>query len=386
MRIAHTTRLVSRLNGGVFFAQVGLLAELCRQGAPEDRFELFGGVEGREKTDEAFWGEVPVHPCENRGPKALGWLAGLEAKLARFGPDLVHCHGLWAYHSWVSGRLCGKAGIPSIVSPHGMLDPWALSLSRLKKRLAWFLFEGGHLANATALHALNEAEAEAIRRLGLDTPIVVVPNGVALPPPDIAPARRNKTLLFLGRLHPKKGLLPLIEAWCALSASAEGTFGWTLQIAGIDEGGFENELRKQVSVSGSPSSISFLGPLWGAAKQKALAESSAFVLPSYSEGLPMAVLEAWAHGKPVLMSRACNLPEGFSEGAAWEVEPSAPRLYSALRSFFSASEAELDQAGAAGRALVEHRFSWHAVARNMLRVYAAAAARQPLPSDLIYRS
>lgn len=376
--------MVSRLNGGVFFAQLGLLGELRRLGASGDRYELFGGADACEKEDESLWGGVPVHACARRGPAALGWLPSLRRELGSFAPALVHSHGLWSHASWASGQFCRKEGIPLLVSPHGMLDPWALALSRTKKKMAWALFEHTNLAQAVALHALNAAEAASIRRVGLTVPVIVIPNGVSLPPLWENPARENKTLLFLGRLHPKKGLLPLLEAWLSLATDMGGTQGWTLQIAGFDENGFEKQLRALAGASSHADSIVFLGPLWGERKAKALAEASAFVLPSYSEGLPMAVLEAWSYAKPVLMSQACNLPEGFKARAAWEAEPEVEQLRAVLQRLFSADQAELDASGAAGRLLVERRFSWASVAKDILRVYTAAVARQPLPADLVY--
>src|SRR5262249_50259556 len=155
-----------------------------------------------------------------------------------------------------------------------------------------------HLTNAACLHAVTSSEADAIRRYGLSNPVCMIPHGVDLPCLDNTNLiRQEKVFLFLGRIHPKKGLMNLLTAWQLLqrdggSAAAE----WQLWIAGWDQGHHEADLRKYCAEHALQSSVRFVGPKFGAEKDSLLRSVAAFVLPSFSEGLPMSVLEAWAYG------------------------------------------------------------------------------------------
>lgn len=391
LRVAEMTRSTSRLNGGIFFAQIGILPQMARQGGTDLDLRVFGGADALSEQDGGCWPPVAVENFHLWPPRDFAyspqWLPALRA----FRPDVVHGHGLWIYPSWVSLRLHLQDGIPLIVSPHGMLDAWALSLSRLKKRLIARLFERAHLEAAAAIHALNHAEARAIRAYGIDNPVVVIPNGVDLPvethaakPRPDAPEGRDRTLFFLGRLHPKKGLEPLIEAWSQFTREGQPGRRWRLVIAGWDEVNLEARLRARVAAMPAKNSVEFTGPLWGEQKAAAYAAADAFILPSFSEGLPMTVLEAWSHGKPVLLSPACNLPEGVAAGAAREITPTPEGIALGLNWLAGLSDDEMRAMGAAGRRLIEQRFTWARLSADMIRLYTAVAARQPPPADLLF--
>jgi poly(glycerol-phosphate) alpha-glucosyltransferase len=257
-----------------------------------------------------------------------------------------------------------------------MLDPWAVRHAAWKKRLVGWWFENAHLAGAACLHALTEAEARAIRAYALANPICVVPNGVDLPPatmparPSWAEAAGNgrKILLFLGRLHPKKGLENLLAAWQDVQPAA-GASDWLLVIAGWSTGGHEQQLRRMAEAQGVSDTVCFVGPQFDHDKAASLVCADAFVLPSLSEGLPLAVLEAWSYGLPVLMTEACNLPEGFAAGAALAIDTDRAGIAIGLRRLFAMSDAERRDMGARGQALVRQRFTWRQVGGQMATVY-----------------
>jgi glycosyltransferase involved in cell wall biosynthesis len=304
------------------------------------------------------------------GPTAFGYLPGLCRTLELERPDLLHTHGLWMYPSvacirWSGGRR------PYVVSPHGMLDPWALRNSGWKKKVAGWFYENQHLRGAACLHALNAAEAKAMRSYGLQTPICVIPNGVDLPNevPARASMRQARSLLFLGRLHPKKGLPQLVEAWSTVQVEAKKS-GWELIVAGWDQNGHQSELMATVNRLGLLDSIHFVGPQFGAAKAATFKKASAFILPSLSEGLPMTILEAWAWGLPVLMTSECNLPDGFEAGAAIKIEPDADSIAAGLLRLFSMNDGELAAIGKRGRHLVECCFQWPSIAQKVESVYS----------------
>jgi poly(glycerol-phosphate) alpha-glucosyltransferase len=239
-----------------------------------------------------------------------------------------------------------------------------------KKRIAALLYENQHLREAACLRALSEAEAQAIRSYGLRNPICVIPNGVDLP--DLResnaksqPANR-KTLLYLGRLHPKKNISNLIRAWSQIFSSQRCSGDhWILAIAGWDQGGYESEL-KRIAADGS---VVFLGPRFGADKSECYRACDAFILPSLSEGLPMAVLEAWSYAKPVVITPECNLQEGFEASAALRIGTTPKEIAAGLKVLRKMSDDDRIAMGARGRDLVGKNFSWPRTGEQMRSVY-----------------
>jgi poly(glycerol-phosphate) alpha-glucosyltransferase len=325
-----------------------------------------------------LWDPIQPRIHSGKGPAAFGYAPTLQQTLNSIDADLVHSQGLWMYHSIASSRWQQHRAKPSLVSAHGMLNPWALNHSRWKKRLAGLLFENGHLRRTTCLHALCRPEAQAFRAYGLRNPICVIPNGVDLPDssPNLPPPweacvpEGSKVLLYLGRFDSKKGLVPLIHGWRKFQTLNPGCLDWVLVVAGWDQGGFEAELKSQVRGLNMDKTVRFLGPLYGEVKSAALEHAAAVALPSFSEGLPMTVLEAWAWGKPVLMTAACNLGEGFEAGAALPMDPEADSICRALQTLVCLSERERLEMGRRGRELVARRFTWKRIAGEMKQVYS----------------
>jgi glycosyltransferase involved in cell wall biosynthesis len=416
MRTVSLIGSVSRLSGGLFESVRRLHQELvnggetlprqndglqpCRRDSIE--VNVLGGRDAFTDCDINAWRPVEVTAFEVRGPRAFGYGHGLSEKLSVLDPELVHVHGLWQYVSVAALRWHAITSRPYMVSPHGMLDSWAMAHSAWRKRLAWTAYEGRHLRSAQCIRALCEAEARAIRATGLTNPICIIPNGIDLPEDGNGerPVGREgeglrstkesgleygglfdwlagrKVLLYLGRIHPKKGLSNLVRTWTGIGPPEE----WVLVIAGWDQGGHETELKRlaggSISARGasglsyaSGGSIVFVGPQYGAEKRKWLQRSDAFILPSYSEGLPMALLEAWSFGKPVLATPECNLEESFSGGAAIRIGTSIDEIASGLRILFCAKSSTLEEMGARGRELVKRRFAWEGVVSQLRGVY-----------------
>lgn len=381
MKVAYVLSSVSRANGGISESVRRLAQSVERQ--PGITASAFGLTDSFTATDAPLWNPVPVQCFPTRGPCAIGYSPELNRALADATPDILHTAGLWMYPSVATRRAHHRTGKPYVVSPHGMLDTWALKNSGWKKRLAALAYERAHLEEAACLHALNEAEARAIRAYGLRNPICVVPNGVDLPdleqqtapPPWSSTIGTDKSvLLFLGRLHPKKGLPQLLRAWATL-----GDAGWHLVIAGWDQGGHRAELEALAREKHLESRVSFSGPLHGEQKEAAYRAASAFVLPSLSEGLPMTVLEAASYRLPVLMTDACNLPEGFHVGAAQKISADETALVEQLKTFFGLSETEQKTMGRRAREWVKASFDWNEIARDILAVYrwVAGAGERP---------
>jgi len=284
--------------------------------------------------------------------------------------DILSVHGLWKYCSVASRRWHRRTRRAYIVHPEGMLESWALRNGRWKKLIAALLYENQHLGGAACLRALSEAEAQSMRAYGLRNPICVIPNGVDLSDRCESNAKaqseNQKTLLYLGRLHPKKNISNLIRAWNETFNAQRGSGErWVLAIAGWDQGGYENQLR-QIAAGAS---VVFLGPRFGAAKSECYRSCDAFILPSLSEGLPMTVLEAWSYAKPVLMTPECNLPEGFSAKAAMRIGPSSDEIAAGLRQLVEMSDDERAAMGQRGRVLVATKFSCPRIGEQMRTIY-----------------
>ena len=383
VRVGCLVDCISRDAGGLQ-TSVRRLMQLLQN----DRTELavFSVLDKHTEADAAAWSPVNINVERGVGPRILGFAPFLGEALEKYDPDILNTHGLWTYTSVVSSQWQKKTGKPVIIHPHGMLDPWALKNSGWKKQIALLAFERSHLRNAACIRALCESEKASIRKLGLNNPVCVIPNGIDIPEGGFAPAKpptwgRKHKLLYLGRIHPKKGLPELIKAWARLQGQS-GMEDWQLQIAGWDQGGHEHALQSQASKAGlswreippnsesteSDAPLVFTGSRFGQAKDAIYAGCDAFILPSVSEGLPMVVLEAWAHAKPALITPMCNLPEGPAAGAALEIEPKAESIAQGILELVRMSPERRAEIGHRGLDLVRQRFTWTTIASQLAEV------------------
>ena len=389
MKAAMLVSSLSRSAGGIYDASRWLARAV--DAAPGQRMEVFGLQDSYTDQDAPGWGDVKVRTFQPRGPAAFGYAPGMLQDLRRFAPDLVHLQGLWMYPSVAALQWSCAAKGPSVISVHGMLDPWALRNSRWKKVLARVLYEDRNLRNAACLQAGSVSEYEAIRSAGFINPVAMVSNGVHLyegareqhPPPAWEATIRPgaKVLLFLGRMHPKKGLDLLLDAW--KEATGGGDTGWALVIAGVGAESYEQQLRERSVALGIASSVHFVGPQYHDEKIASYCRADAMILPSYSEGIPMVVLDAWAHGLPVLMTQACNLSIGFDRGAAMRVETKVGSVSEGLRALFAMSDGQRGALGSHGQALAREEFSWDVITGRMVSVYEWALGGGERPACVI---
>lgn len=281
------------------------------------------------------------------------------------GPVLVHDHGLWLPANHDSASITRRGGIPLIVSPRGMLEPWALNHRAWKKRLAWWFYQHRDLKSARVLHATAAQEAENLRRLGLTQPIAVIPNGIDLPS-GVEPhqwTKASRVALFLSRIHPVKGLLNLVDAW-GMARPA----GWRLLIAGPDEDGHRAVVEKRVRAAGLMADCEFVGPVDGQRKSELYRTANLFVLPSFTENFGVVVAEALSYGLPVITTRGTPWADLESYGCGWWVEPGVPYLTEALRAATALSDEERVAMGVRGRTYVM-RYNWNAIANEALALY-----------------
>ena len=366
MKVGFLVSSVSREAGGLFQSVRGLARAIACTNAS---VRVFGIRDEQSAVDLQEWRPLSVATFRPR-LRAWGYSNQLVPAMLDADLDILSIHGLWKYCSVASHRWHRHTGRPYLVHPHGMLDAWALQNARSKKRIAAALYENQHLREAACLRALSEAEARSIRRYGLRNPLCVIPNGVDLH--DLSKgngkgqSESRRTLLYLGRLHPKKNISNLIRAWNQTFNTQGGSRDrWILAIAGWDQGGYETELKSIAD----DASVVFLGSQFGAEKSECYRTCDAFILPSLSEGLPMTVLEAWAHAKPVLMTPECNLPEGFEANAALRIGTTSEEIAAGLRQLVEMSGDDRAAMGTRGRTLVSTKFSWPQIGEQMRAVY-----------------
>jgi len=334
---------------------------------------------------------VPCHSCFGRRSK---WSP-------RFYPTLVgrcresrncvfHDNGLWLPTNHLAARAARSAGVPFIISPRGMLTPWSLHFHWIRKRLAWAVYQKRDLLSARVLHATSNDEAQVFRNLGFKQPIAVIPNGVELPrlrasatwpasatgpnlagkdpgpqgDPPLTPRSALCTALFLSRIHPKKGLLDLVEAWATVRPR-----GWRMVVAGGDENGHRTEVETAIRDRGLANQFEFIGEVGDDKKWEVYRQANLFILPSKSENFGIVIAEALACGLPVITTRATPWEELETQHCGWWVETGPAPLADALRQATGLSNAERQQMGALGRTLVEANYTWPAAAQKMLAVY-----------------
>jgi len=312
-------------------------------------------------------------------------------RLSRFveSADLVHVHSNWTFPVWWGCQTARNAGKPVVMSPQGCLDPVRLAHSAWKKRLVGSL-DRRCLRHAAAIHATSEAERGWIKAFLGDPPggprIEVIPNGVDLPGGTTTASGgakridRVRRMLYLGRVHPLKGLDLLVEAWGRLAGGHARGRGWELLIAGPDEQGTRARLEtlaRSLSIpvvvgpggAAEAGRIVFAGPLYGDDKARLLSQADLVVLPSRSENFGIVVAEALSAGIPVVTTTAT--PWGEIDGTCgWCVEPAAEPLAGAIAAAMGLTDAERAERGARGRKLVEEKYTWASVGRQMERLYA----------------
>ncbi len=283
--------------------------------------------------------------------------------------DLVHLHGIWLDICKDTVGWARSNDTCLVISPHGMLEPWALNHKKLKKQIAMALYQRRDLLAARAFHACSQLEAESIRLAGFKQPIAVIPNGVQLPaldqPSINSPRSSNQhTALFLSRINPKKGLPMLLDAWKRVAPKS-----WRLVIAGNDDSNHTPLLQRKIIELGLTDSVEVVGPLFGEDKKMAYLNADVFLLPSYSENFGIVVTEALGYQVPVLTTTGCPWKELETEGCGWWVDPTQEAIEAGLLRVFKTDDCELRVMGARGRALVQQRYLWPKIAENMYAFY-----------------
>lgn len=350
-------------NGGPTRSTIGLARALAAQG---QAVVLFANVPGR--VPQATIQELQAKGIdfrEGRGSDFFTALKDSRALLEAVKPDIVHIQGLWKLASHAMNVVARQLGIPVVISPRGMLDPWALSVKKWKKRLGMFLYQKRDLKRAVAFHATADAEAEHIRDAGFSQPIFTVPNAVSYPStlPLAQKAEGIKTAFFMSRLHPGKGLLLLAEAWAKVRPQ-----GWQMVVAGSDHYGHKVEVVETLKSLGIENDWIFVGELDDEQKWQALVNADLFIHPSVSENFGISIAEALCAGIPVITTKGCPWSE-IDGKCGWWIDRTVEQLSDTMRTAMTLSDTERAQMGENGKRLIQEKYTWPAVAKQMSAFY-----------------
>ena len=300
----------------------------------------------------------------------IGYYRFLNSALENFSPDIVHDSGIWRPENHLICIVANKLARKFVVSPRGMLSPWALNYRRLKKCLAWHAYQKQDLKSADLLVATADEEGRDILRLLPTSRIAIVPNGYA--PMRVhetdcinSESSRIRKALFFSRIHPKKGIELLLKAWRLLMPS-----DWELRIVGPGRDEYVNSLEKLAQEYMLEQSVKFQGPVYSdGAKAELFAESDVMVLPSYSENYGSVVVEALGSGIPVITTTGTPWSHLVDSGAGWWVTPTVESIFEALKEATSMSDCERERIGRAGRRLVADEYAWPKIADKTIEAY-----------------
>lgn len=361
----------SHLSGGLYNSVRCLGLSLFHKGTD---VELFSFDDEYSAEDLGAYEDLPMVKYHRTGLPLLSqyyYSPDLIKLLERSGPDIIHSQAVWLYTSFATRYFEKKGTAKVIITPRGTLDPWALKTSVVKKGIVRLLVENKNLERADCIHALNMSEYNSLRAYGLKNPVAVIPNGINLPKDkDYDRGKGIKTLLFVGRINPKKGISELLDALSIVqSQRPELLQKWRVRIAGWDQQGHLAFLQRKCSDLGLKAYVSFIGPVLGEEKAKEHRKADAFVLTSYSEGLPMSVLEAWAYSLPTILTDQCNLPDAFENQAAIRVTTEPESIAAGLTQLFSMGDSERVEMGQNGYNLVKRDYTWNGIADKTIQLY-----------------
>ena len=328
------------------------------------------------------------------GPKKFLFSLEMNNELKKIKKDqfnIVHQHGIWGFNSCLTHKCSNDLGIQTVIAPHGSLSQYALNISKLKKKIALNTYERNNLKLASCLHATSEYEISDFRNFGLKNPIAYIENGIQERCISIVGngdefrelneiPKNKRILLYLSRITQKKGLLMLVNT----IKSIENDFTeWQLIIAGNDENGHKKEVETLIENLNLQKSIKIIGPQFNEDKNDAFDASELFILPSYSEGSPMVILDSLAAGVPVITTMASSWSDLNTYNCGWWTEIDQQKLTIVLRCAVNKTISDLKLMGERGRDLIASKYLWPEIAKKTINLYSWLLKQNNKPDFVI---
>ncbi len=391
MRVIHTIGEITERSGGPsrsvtnLCSSIGRLGETVELVAGNDRF-----TDDRLIRPDTY--NVQLHLVDAYRWGRLRYSPGFSRKLAELlreedQPTLVHDHGIWGYNNITAWRAARRACVPYVLSPRGMLMPWALEFKASKKKLAWLLYQHRVFASAAVVVATSEQECETIKRRFARLPVAIIPNGVHISDPGSALSPKHHaggggTVLFMSRIHPVKNVIGLLRAWCLLPKDIARE--WRLLIAGPNENGYAKEIVTHIRENGMQDCVELMGAVEERCKASVFESADVFILPSFTENFGLVVAEALSYGLPVVATTGTPWRELSRRGCGWWVPPNPESLSHALTQAMGSSSEQRCAMGAVGRDFIREQFSWPRIGAATIALYGWLTRQSVSRPNFVY--
>jgi glycosyltransferase involved in cell wall biosynthesis len=381
IRAAHVVGSLSQEASGPSYTVPRLCDALLEAGVGVDLLTVdFGPVPCAPDYSKSFpLGSGPGRLV--RSPAMRQWL---DREAARGRVQVLHMHGLWqmpyVYPAWTARAH----GTPLVASPRGSLSAWALASGSKAKKLFWPLFQKPALEAAACFHATSDSEYEDVRRAGFRQPVIILPNGIDAMPLAQRSPQLLRTLLYLGRIHEKKGIDLLLAAWAAVQARHTQ---WAIKIVGSDQSlygssGLSQRL-KAMAADLKLERVTFEDAIFGEEKFAAYRNADLFILPTRSENFGMTVAEALSQETPAIVTKEAPWAGLSEKGCGWWVDLSVDTIAEAMDEAMSLPEDTLNAMGAKGRAWLLDSFQWPILGERMAQAYRWLLDRRGDPPPFI---
>lgn len=362
MNVVHIINSISKKSGGTSTYLINLLSTLVKR--------TNNTVVFYKDNDQYFLpSELNILDFKRSYREIIFIYKTLTDFLKQNKVDIFHINGVWDLILYLAFYISYKHNIPYVVSTHGMMEPWSLSQSKLKKSLVRGLITNKYLHDSVCIHATSESEAKSLRNLGFKNPIAVIPNGINLSqfPDHKRKINTKKKILFLSRIHKKKGLENLIEAWSLIDSKIK--VNWCIEIYGNGKLNYLSKLENIIKKFSLNNSIKIKGPVYGNDKIKVFKSADFFVLPTFSENFGIVVAEALAFKLPVITTKGTPWRDLNRNGCGYCINIGVNPLKYSLEKMMLYSDKERFKMGEIGRSLVKNKYSMESVGKDFNDLY-----------------